>query len=250
MTFAPRRRSQAVAAAAVFAVVYALMGLFPVSALVGVGSFLTLREIASPLGGMLFGPAVGGLSMVIGNFVDFALGKPVVFDFLDFIPDLASAVVAGLAFTGRRRAAVALPAVLMLWYSLDPLSALTIDVGGAPVPYLWMHILSLLLLVGALAYESTGRLARTAPAFVGAVAFASTMAGHVAGGILYENVIFRLYGVVPQGGYLAFWTLVFFAYPLERVFFAVAGTVLSYSVIRALARRGQGAGQPEAPNGG
>jgi hypothetical protein len=232
-----RRRTYAVATASIFAVVYAVLGLFPISAIIGAGGFLTFREVVSPLSGMLFGPLVGGISMILGNFVDFAMGKPVVFDFLDFIPDMVSAVVAGLAFTGHRKAAIGIPVLLMVWFSLDPLSTVTVSVGGIMVPYLWMHVASVGVLSVALLYESRGRLSRLSPAFVGALTFASTMSGHVAGGIMYENVIFRLDGVIPKEGLQGFWTLAFYAYPFERILFTVLGTMVAYPVLRALARR-------------
>lgn len=234
-----RRRTYAVALTSIFAVVYALLGLFPVSVLIGTASFLSFREIISPLAGMLFGPVTGGLSMVLGNFVDFAMGRPVVFDFLDFIPDAVSAVVAGLAFTGHRKAAVGLPIVLLIWFCLDPLSAVWVSVGGVSVPYLWMHAISIGVLAVALLYEKRGRLDRLTPSFVGALTFASTMSGHVAGGIMYENVIFRLDSVIPKEGYQGFWALTFYAYPLERILFTVLGTMIAYPVLRALARRGE-----------
>ena len=225
------------ALAAVFAVVYVILGLFPVSVLIGTASFLTFREAVSPLAGMLFGPVVGGASMILGNFVAFAAGKPVVFDFLDFVPDMVSAIVAGLAFTGRRLAAVALPVALLAWFTLDPLSATWVNVEGVAVPYLWMHVVSVVALAVVLLYEARGRLYRLSPLFIGAVTFASTMSGHVAGGIMYENVIFRLDGVVPQAGYQGFWALTFYAYPLERTLFTVLGTMIAYPVLRAVSRR-------------
>jgi hypothetical protein len=238
-----RRRSYAVALASLFAVVYALLGLFPVSVLIGTASFLTFREVISPLAGMLFGPIIGGASMVLGNFVDFAMGRPVVFDFLDFVPDAVSAVVAGLAFAGHRKAAIGLPIVLLVWFSLDPLSAVWVSIGGISMPYLWMHAVSICMLAVALLYEMRGKMTKLAPTFIGALTFASTMSGHVAGGIMYENVIFRLDGVIPKEGYQGFWTLTFYAYPFERLLFTVLGTMVAYPVLRALARRGS---RPEA----
>ena len=232
-----RRRTYAVASASLFAVVYAVLGLFPISALIGTGGLLTFRGVVGPLSGMLFGPVVGGFSMVLGNFVDFAMGKPILFDFLDFIPDLVSAVVAGLAFTGHRKAAVGLPVLLLVWFTLDPLSPVLVSVGGVRIPFLWMHVISLGILSGALLYEKRGSLARLSPAFVSAVAFASTMSGHVAGNIVFNNVSFRLHGYFPKDGYQAFWTVVFYAYPLERVFLAVLGAMVAYPVLRAISRR-------------
>jgi hypothetical protein len=231
------RRSYFVASAAVFAVLYAILGLFPVSAYIGVGSFLTFREVVSPLSGMIFGPLTGGFSMIIGNFVDFAFGKPVVFDFLDFVPDLASAVLAGLVFTGRRKAAIVFPLVLIALYSLDPLALPAVQVGGISVPFLWMHLLSVAVLGVALIYEAMGKLDRLHPAFVAATVFASTMAGHVAGSIVYINVLGRINGVLSAQELAANFQLIFYAYPAERLLFLVLGTLIAVPVLRTLARR-------------
>jgi hypothetical protein len=236
----PRRRSRLVASAAIFAVVYALLGLFPVSAYIGVSSFLTFREVVSPLAGMIFGPLTGALSMILGNFVDFAFGKPVVFDFLDFVPDLASAMLAGLVFTGRRKAALALPLVLILWYSLDPLSVDAVKIGGTPVPFYWMHLLSVAALAVALFLESKGRLGRPNPVYVAATVFASTMTGHIAGSIMFENVVSRINGVLDAQQLAVAWNTIFFAYPAERVLFTVLGTAVAIPVLRAISLRREG----------
>ena len=232
------RRSYLVAGAAIFSVLYAILGLFPVSAYIGVNSFLTFREVVSPLAGMVFGPLTGGLSMVLGNFVDFAFGKPVAFDFLDFVPDLASAVLAGLVFTGRRKAAIALPLVLVLWYSIDPLSQNFVTVGGVAVPFAWLHIASIAVLAGALLLEARGVLERLNPAFIAATVFASTMTGHIAGSIMYENVIGRINGLTST--VTESWALIFYAYPAERLLFTALGTAVAIPVLRALSRRGRG----------
>jgi hypothetical protein len=97
-------------------------------------------------------------------------------------------------------------------------------------------MVSICVLLVALLLEKRGRLKRLSLGFVASVTFASTMAGHMAGNIMYENVIFRLDGVIPKEGYQAFWTLVAYAYPPERILFTVVGTVVAYSVLRAVSR--------------
>jgi hypothetical protein len=230
-----RRRTYAVATASTFAVIYSLLGLIPVSAFIGIPSFLSFRGVLSPLAGMLFGPVVGGFSMVLGTFLDFALGRPVSLAYLDFVPDLVSAAVAGLCFTGRRKAAVALPILLLAWYYADPASADFISVNGMPVPFFWMHLVSVAVIAGALFLESRGRLGRLNPAFVASTAFASTMAGHIAGSIVYENVLVRLDGV-PVQTLQGLWISIFYAYPAERILFTVLCTIVSVPVLRALVR--------------
>jgi hypothetical protein len=232
-----RRRSYMVASAAIFAVVYAILGLFPVSAYVGVSSFLTFREMLSPLAGMLFGPLTGGFSMIVGNFVDFAFGKPVVFDFLDFVPDMATAVMAGLVFTGKRKAALALPLILVFWYSVDPLSMGFVQVGSIPIPFYWMHLLSVLVLGAVFILETTGRLNRLNPVYVGATVFASTMTGHIAGSLLFENVVARINGLLTANTIAGAWRAIFFAYPAERILFTILGTTIAVPVLRSLSRK-------------
>jgi hypothetical protein len=230
------RRSYFVSSSAIFAVVYAILGLIPVSPYIGVRSFLTFREILAPLAGMIFGPLVGGFSMMLGNFVDFALGKPVVFDFLDFVPDLASAVMAELAFSGRKGLALVLPLALVLWYSLDPLSVVLISVGGIPVPFYWMHLLSVATFGVAFLLERKGMVGKLGPIYVGAVAFASTMTGHIAGSVLFENITVRVNATLTAQAIAGQWHLIFFAYPPERVLFTVLGTLVAVPVLRSLTR--------------
>lgn len=174
--------------------------------------------------------------MILGTFVDFSLGKPVVFDFLDFVPDLASSVLAGLAFSGRRKAALALPLVLIGWYSLDPLSARWINVNGTLVPFVWMHLVSVGVLGCVLFLERKGTIRRIGPIFVGGTAFASTMCGHVAGGILFENIVARVNGTLTPQQLQGVWGAIFYAYPAERLLFTILGTAVSLPVLRALSR--------------
>lgn len=237
-----------IAGASVFAALYAVLGLIPVSAYVGISSFLSFREILAPLAGMLFGPVMGGYSMVLGGFIDFAMGKPVAFDFLDFVPDLAAAVTAGFCFTGRRKAALVLPLALMGIYTVDPLSSPLISVGGVGVPFLWMHAASVLVLAPALYLEGRGRLSRLGPLFVASTVFASTMCAHVAGSVLYENILVRVNQSVSPAALKAAWQAIFYLYPAERILFTVLGTAVSLPVLRALAnirRRPQTADSPQ-----
>ncbi len=224
------------AAAAVLAALYAILGLIPISRLVGIASFITFREAVSPLIGMLLGP-LGGTAIVIGVFLDFGFGRPVVFLGLDFLIDLAAALTAGFAFSGRRKLAVLLPSVLILLFLVSPSSAWLVDVGGLPVPFVWMHAASVGVLAAALILEARGQIKRLSWGFVGSVMFASTMAGHITGGILTEYVYLSqgiLFGSATTGAY---WSAVFFLYPAERAFLTLVGTAISLPVLRALPRR-------------
>lgn len=236
-----RRRTTVVAMVGVLASLYAILGLIPVSRLVGISSFITFRETLSPLIGMLLGP-VGGFAIFIGVLLDFGFGRPVVFLGLDFLIDLAAALTAGFAFTGRRTAAVLLPAALITIFLANPSSAYFVDVGGIEVPFVWMHVISVGILAAALYLEVRGRIQKLSWAFVGSTMFASTMAGHITGGILTEIVYLNqgiLFGSASIGAY---WSAVFFLYPIERAFLTIVGTAVSFPVLRAISRLERPAG--------
>ena len=224
------------ASAAIFAALYAVLGLIPISRLVGISSFITMREAISPLVGMLFGP-IGAMTIVLGVFLDFGLGRPVVFLGLDFLVDLAAAVTAGLAFTGKRSLSVLLPAALILTFLLSPSSAWLVSVDGVPVPFVWLHVVSVAVLAAALYLEAKRKIGRLSWAFVGSVMFASTMAGHITGGILTEYVYLSQGTLFGLGSVSAYWSTIFFLYPGERAFLTVVGTAVAFPVLRALSNR-------------
>src|SRR5690348_2090642 len=101
-----------------------------------------MANVFSPLAGMVLGPFPGGLSVLVGTFVSFALGKTVAFDGFDFIPGVVAAVTAGFAIKGRVAPTVVLSVLLYAVYFLDPLSLPFVWVGSFLVPFLWMHMLS------------------------------------------------------------------------------------------------------------
>jgi hypothetical protein len=196
-----------------------------------------MREAISPLAGMLFGPVGGGLSMVLGVYLDFGLGRPVSFLGLDFLVDTMAAVTAGLCFLGRRKLAVVLPSALVIVFLVSPSSVLFVDVGGVPVPFVWMHVASIAILAGALYLEAGGTIKRTSAFFVAPVMFASTMAGHITGGILTEYVYLNAGILFNAASAQAYWTTVFFLYPAERLFLTFVGTLVSVPVLRAVSSR-------------
>jgi len=233
----PRKRTVLAASAGVFAGLYAVLGLVPISALIGISGFITFREAVSPLSGMLLGPAAGGLSIILGVILDFGLGRPVVFFGFDFCVDLAAAVTAGLCFTGRRLMAVLFPAGVIILLELGPSAPTFVSVGTTLVPFVWMHVLSVGLLAGALAAEKAGKVSRLSPIFVVAVTFAATMCGHAAGGILTEVFYLNsgvLFGFASAGAY---WSYIFYLYPVERVFLTMVGSALAVPVLRAVDAR-------------
>ncbi|HUI00759.1 MAG TPA: hypothetical protein VLX56_03925 [Nitrososphaerales archaeon] len=219
---------------AVFAAIYAVLSLIPVSRLIGNLSFLTMAEVFSPLVGMVLGPFEGGLAVFVGTFAGIALGHPVGFDGLDFVPGVVAAVTAGFAMRGQVKAVAGLSLVMYAWYMLDPLSSVFVSVDGVPVPFLWMHMLSLLVFVPVALLHKRGTGFATEAVMIAATVFLSTMNAHVAGAIMTENVYVRINQAYTASGMMHLWGIIFYAYPPERVFFTVVGSILALGVFRAV----------------
>jgi hypothetical protein len=235
-----RLNSRRVAAIAVFAALYGILRLIPVSPLIGLRSSLTMGEVFSPLAGMVLGPIAGGLSVLLGTFLTVVLGRPLSFDGLDFIPGVVAALTAGLAMNGRVRWSVGLSILLMAIFTIDPLSAVTVPVGQFQVPFLWMHILSVITMLAVAWRVGRSEAGISNPLFIVAVVFISTMNAHVSGSIMFENVLVRINGVLKPEALSGIWKLIFFVYPFERAFFLIVGSVLAIPVLRTLSKRALG----------
>lgn len=231
-----RLDSRRIAAIAIFAALYAVLRLIPVSPLIGLRSSLTMGEIFSPLAGMVLGPIAGGLSVLLGTFLTVVLGRPLAFDGLDFIPGVVAAVTAGFAMKGRVRWSVGLAFLLMAIFTVDPLSVTTVSVGQVQVPFLWMHGLSVFSVFVVALRVLKRESGISNPLYIAAVVFISTMNAHVSGSIMFENVLVRINGVLKPDALSGIWKLVFFVYPFERTFFVIAGSILAIPVLRTLPR--------------
>jgi predicted membrane protein len=231
-----KRRASVVASAAVFAAVYAVLGTIPVSRLVlGAGNFLTASNFITPLAGMMFGPYVGGFAAIVGDLLDVYAGV-IAFNGTGLsimAADLATVVVAGLAFGGRRKAALAVPLAVIVLYWADPISVLFVG----PVPFTWLHMVSVVPLAVALALEGSGRMSKLNPAFVVSVTFAALLCGQLTGTLVGQELAVRVFGTLSLAAWQGTVKLFFPLYPVERTFFTAVGSAVSLPVLRALKRR-------------
>jgi len=62
------------------------------------------------------------------------------------------------------------------------------------------------------------------------------MNAEVGGGSMYENV-FVLTGVESAKAMVGSWPYFFYAYPVERVFFSVVGSIIAIPVLRAIPKQ-------------
>jgi len=220
----------------VFASLYAVLGAVPISRLVlGPGNFLTASNFVTPLAGMLFGPFVGGLSAIVGDLIDSSAGYITLAGTGPSVlaADVATVVMAGLAFSGKRTAAAGALVLVLVVYWLDPLSVLFVG----PIPFTWLHMVSLAVLIPLLVLEGRGVISKLNPAFVTGVTFAALMCGQLTGTVVGQNLAVRVYGILSVQGWRNLVPVFFPLYPVERVFFTAVGSFVSVPVLRALSRQ-------------
>ena len=144
-----------IASIAIFSALYSVLRILPTVPMIGAqGASFSVSDVIAPIYGILLGPYVGGAAVIIGTFLGNAMGKPVVFLGLDFLPALVNAV--GLGFLVRRKwlPVVALYSVLLAGFLLNPLTTIFINIGEIAIPFAWLHIAVLILLISPLGYKA------------------------------------------------------------------------------------------------
>ncbi|MEM4165362.1 MAG: hypothetical protein QXJ86_05925, partial [Nitrososphaerales archaeon] len=143
-----KSRARTVASVAIFAVVYAVLRLIPTFPMIGVsGAVFSLSDMMAPLYGVILGPFVGPLSVILGTFLAIALGKPVSFLFLDFLPATLNALAVGLIMRRRFAVAIGLNLVVLAIFLVNPLTlifvSINLPIANLILPFHWMHYLAL-----------------------------------------------------------------------------------------------------------
>jgi hypothetical protein len=114
--------------------------------MIGLSATFSVSDFLAPLYGIILGPYVGGLSIVIGTFLGMAMGKAPVFLGLDFLPAFVNAVAIGFLIKRKWAPVVVLNIILLLAFTLNPLTTLFIG----PIPFIWLHIVAFLVLISPL----------------------------------------------------------------------------------------------------
>ncbi len=148
------RNTKAIAAIAIFSALYAALRIIPTVPMIGTGATFHLSDILAPLFGILLGPYVGGISIIIGTFAAIGLGTPAPFFGLDFLPAFVVAFSSGFLVRGKWLPVVILNAAMLVGYAVNPLTANFITTPWGTVPYLWMHILAFIILISPLGHKA------------------------------------------------------------------------------------------------
>jgi len=284
LTINPSLRSQRtkqIALLAIFSALYIILRFIPFSMLIGAtGGYLSFSDFLAPIIGILLGPYLGGLTVLIGNFGAIGFGRatnfPTLFGLADFLPDFVAVVSVG--FLMRRKwipIVVALNVGLLALFLVDPLTSVFVTIPGTSIsiPFAWMHIAAIIVLISPLGWKAGKWIelgSKTLPVpskeeptnrrqkyylaikskinkFFGdkrlagglvILVFIGTMMQHLTGNILFELSFGQIGNppIIPVAIWPSEWTLVVFAYPVERTILIISAVLVGVPLIRTIAK--------------
>ncbi|MEJ2272216.1 MAG: ECF transporter S component [Candidatus Bathyarchaeota archaeon] len=227
--------TKTIALLSIFTAIYVVLRIIPTVPMIGGSGSFSLSDVIAPLYGLILGPYLGGLSVIIGSFLAM-FGKPPVFLGLDFLPATVAAVSVGLLMKRKWIPVVGLNLALLLAFLLHPNTSIFVTVPLSnitiPLPFAWLHIVALLVLIspiGNKAVEWVSTLASAKVAIgIAFLFFIGTMMQHLMGNLLFETIFPVIYDV----DVIALWPGVFFLYPIERAALVFFGTIVGTPLVR------------------
>ena len=227
-------RTKITASLIVFSALYAALRPVPLGPMIGLSQTFSVSDFLAPLYGILLGPYIGGLSIIIGTFLGMTVKAPVFFG-LDFLPAFVNCVAIGFLMKRKWAPVTGLNIVLLLAFILNPLTTLFIG----PVPFVWLHIVALVVLISPLGRRAGQWVETLKPKFLTAgiaiLAFVGTMMQHLTGNILTEVVLGQIVGSLSAETLtLVIWPSAFLAYPVERTVLVILSVIVGVPLVRTL----------------
>jgi hypothetical protein len=209
--------------------------------LIGGGGTLNFSDFLAPVIGIILGPYLGGLSVVIGNFGAIGMGKQMMFNGLDFIPDLMAVLATGFLMQQRRSRwgiVVALNAALLALFLVNPLTSVFVF----SVPYVWLHIVAFAVLLTPISWFAAKWVAnlnfKKVAVGIAILTFIGVMMQSLAGNILYEVLLGQVFHVFTPADFALTWKAVFFVYPVERMFLIISAVLVGTPIIVTILKNG------------
>jgi hypothetical protein len=218
---------------ATLAAVYVVFRAIPIDQLIGINGTITAAGMIAPIIGILLEPAYGIVAIFTGTLVASLFPwNPIKFAGLDFLPGALNVALVSLAVRGRRSEATLMFLITIVLFIINPYTSIFVGSSllSPPIPYLWMHLAALVVLVSPLTKDLSARLTSHQYASlirpVAVLAFTGTMIEHLTGGILFATVVGK--------GALKFWPVIFAVYPIERTILVIGATLIGATLLSLL----------------
>jgi len=244
-----RQTTRRLAFTATFAVLYMVLRMillpFPI---IGASGALSTSDMIAPLYGIILGPYIGALSIVLGTFLAIAHGRPPLFLGLDFLPAMVNALMIGFLVKRNWILSVIFYIVPFLLFLAHPYTMLLVQITEPSsgityyVPYAWAHCIALIALISPLSRRATNwvtgsSISRLLPGLV-VISFIGTFAQHLTGNLLFETILGMYLGVINPEIFTTIWSASFWVYPIERAAIVIGATIFGTPLIRALRAAG------------
>jgi len=227
-------RTRQMTLAAVFSAIYVILRIVPTFSMVGTSGLFTAGDFILTSVATIAGLWSGIVSVLVGSVIAYAV-RPPVFLGLDFLPAAVNVAIAALLLSQRRKTARVIYVILLAVFVASPYSLLY---GYDHVPYVWLHLVALVILLSPVAAQIpawTRRDGYLSVVAFGALAFVGTMAQHLMGGILYEFTLGVVQGNSPEW-FAGNWRIIFAIYPEERLVLTAISTILAVGIFRSFQR--------------
>jgi hypothetical protein len=218
---------------ATLAAVYVVFRAIPIDQLIGINGAITAAGMIAPVIGILLEPAYGIVAVFTGTMVASLFPwNPIKFGGLDFLPGALNVTLVSLAVRGRRTEATLMFLITIALFIINPYTRIFVGSSllSPPIPYIWMHLAALVVLVSPLTKDLETRLTSHQYASlirpVAVLAFTGTMIEHLTGGILFATVVGK--------GALRFWSVIFLVYPIERTILVIGATLIGATLFSLL----------------
>lgn len=235
-------RSNSIMLVASLAAVYTILRIIPTFPLLGIpGAYFSVSDVIASLYGILLGPYLGPLSIILGTFIGYFAGKPPVFLGLDFLPAAINSIVVGYVMRGKRKYSVIIYLILLVLFFIHPYAPRMIQIGlsygedSLKFPFVWMHLIGLIILVSPVGTHIS-KLINEKSIKMSAIGFLllsliGTLSQHLMGNLLFSSIILPTLSVEAAN---TIWWGIFWVYPIERVIIVILSVIIGLPIIRTL----------------
>lgn len=232
-------QSKKIAIISIFSVIYAIMRILPSFPLIGVpGASFSLADILIPVYAIIAGPYIAAVSIGLGTFLGFVFGKPLIFLGWDFAPATFSALFIGLIIHKNRLPAAIMFALGLIIFIMLPHTELLIPITNQiSIPYNWMHILALLVLISPIGTKSINLIKENSNKTIFGlfiIAIIGTLFQHIIGGIVFVSTLGIYLESINPEAFPGIWKSLVFIYPIERLAIALAAAMLGTPILKTL----------------
>lgn len=221
-----------------FIAIFVVLSAVPTFPIIGVtGGNFTLSHTLPAFYGVLLGPLQGAVVIMLAAILSYRINPPRI-SFLDFLAPLANTLIAGFLWRRKTWAAMLIYLIVLAIFLTAPFTLLFIHLEfpgfSMDLPFHWLHFAAIPISLISLRFdESKNNNAMWIRVF--ACSLLGTMGQHCVGSTLFEYVYGLVFGKNMEY-FITTWYGVFWVYPIERMLFALASTIIGVSLIKILAK--------------